>query len=161
VPRSPITTCPHHASHTLLRFHHVSTPTLRTRSTPLSLPPPATNPHPTKWVMKGTSVQAANTIHQATMALNPKDSWASSSHTIVPRSTSVEYEKETQSTPILSGRCRNVPNSDLLVRRRQRRQSRIIQQSSGNATSRTPFSADSSSSESESKSDSKPSPGPP
>ena len=32
------------------------------------------------------------------MALNPKDSWASSSRTIVPRSTSVEYEKETQST---------------------------------------------------------------
>ncbi len=32
------------------------------------------------------------------MALNPNDSWASSSRTIVPRSTSVEYEKETQST---------------------------------------------------------------
>lgn len=32
------------------------------------------------------------------MALNPKDSWASSARTIVPRSTSVEYEKETQST---------------------------------------------------------------
>ena len=32
------------------------------------------------------------------MALNPKDSWASSTRTIVPRSTSVEYEKETQST---------------------------------------------------------------
>ena len=32
------------------------------------------------------------------MALNPKESWASSSRTIVPRSTSVEYEKETQST---------------------------------------------------------------
>lgn len=32
------------------------------------------------------------------MALNSKDSWASSTRTIVPRSTSVEYEKETQST---------------------------------------------------------------
>ena len=32
------------------------------------------------------------------MALNPNDSWASSTRTIVPRSTSVEYEKETQST---------------------------------------------------------------
>lgn len=53
---------------------------------------------PTKWAVKGTSVQAANAIHQAAMALNPKDSWASSSRTIVPRSTSVEYEKETQST---------------------------------------------------------------
>ncbi|KAH9960804.1 hypothetical protein BC827DRAFT_1260619 [Russula dissimulans] len=55
-------------------------------------------PDPTKWAVKGTSVQAANAIHQAAMALNPKDSWASSSRTIVPRSTSVEYEKETQST---------------------------------------------------------------
>jgi SUN domain-containing protein 1/2 len=58
----------------------------------------AGNPDPTKWAVKGTSVQAANAIHQAAMALNPKDSWASSSRTIVPRSTSVEYEKETQST---------------------------------------------------------------
>lgn len=58
----------------------------------------ATNPDPTKWAVKGTSVQAANAIHQAAMALNPKDSWASSSRTVVPRSTSVEYEKETQST---------------------------------------------------------------
>jgi SUN domain-containing protein 1/2 len=58
----------------------------------------ASNPDPTKWAVKGTSVQAANAIHQAAMALNPKDSWASSSRTIVPRSTSVEYEKETQST---------------------------------------------------------------
>ena len=56
------------------------------------------NPDPTKWAVKGTSVQAANAIHQAAMALNPKDSWASSSRTIVPRSTSVEYEKETHST---------------------------------------------------------------
>ncbi|KAI9512091.1 hypothetical protein F5148DRAFT_974196 [Russula earlei] len=58
----------------------------------------ANNSDPTKWAVKGTSVQAANAIHQAAMALNPKDSWASSSRTIVPRSTSVEYEKETQST---------------------------------------------------------------
>ncbi|KAH9015190.1 hypothetical protein EDB84DRAFT_1527293 [Lactarius hengduanensis] len=56
------------------------------------------NPDPTNWALKGTSVQAANAIHQAAMALNPNDSWASSSRTIVPRSTSVEYEKETQST---------------------------------------------------------------
>lgn len=58
----------------------------------------ASNSDPTKWAVKGTSVQAANAIHQAAMALNPKESWASSSRTIVPRSTSVEYEKETQST---------------------------------------------------------------
>ena len=58
----------------------------------------AANPDPTKWAVKGTSVQAANAIHQAAMALNPKDSWASASRTVVPRSTSVEYEKETQST---------------------------------------------------------------
>lgn len=67
-----------------------------------------TNPDPTKWAVKGTSVQAANAIHQAAMALNPKDSWASSSRTIVPRSTSVEYEKETQST---STRRLNAPPS--------------------------------------------------
>ena len=42
------------------------------------------------------------------MALNPKESWASSSRTIVPRSTSVEYEKETQST---STRRLNAPPS--------------------------------------------------
>ena len=58
----------------------------------------ADNPDPTNWPLKGTSVQAANAIHQAAMALNPNDSWASSSRTVVPRSTSVEYEKETQST---------------------------------------------------------------
>ena len=60
----------------------------------------ATNdkPDPTKWGVQGTSVQSANAIHQAAMALNPNDSWASSTRTIVPRSTSVEYEKETQST---------------------------------------------------------------
>src|ERR1700755_1123619 len=52
------------------------------------------NPDPTKWAVKGTSVQAANAIHQAAMALNPKDSWAATSRTVVPRSTSVEYEKE-------------------------------------------------------------------
>ncbi|KAI0250226.1 hypothetical protein BJV78DRAFT_1376715 [Lactifluus subvellereus] len=58
----------------------------------------ADNPDPTKWALKGTSVQAANALHQAAMALNPNDSWASTSRTVVPRSTSVEYEKETQST---------------------------------------------------------------
>ncbi|KAF8501670.1 UNC-like C-terminal-domain-containing protein [Russula emetica] len=68
----------------------------------------ARNPDPTKWAVKGTSVQAANAIHQAAMALNPKDSWASSSRTVVPRSTSVEYEKETQST---STRRLNAPPS--------------------------------------------------
>jgi SUN domain-containing protein 1/2 len=62
--------------------------------------PHATNKNldPSTWAVKGTSVQAANAIHQAAMALNPNDSWASSTRTIVPRSTSVEYEKETQST---------------------------------------------------------------
>ena len=56
------------------------------------------NLDPSTWAVKGTSVQAANAIHQAAMALNPNDSWASSTRTVVPRSTSVEYEKETQST---------------------------------------------------------------
>ncbi|KAH9972829.1 hypothetical protein BGW80DRAFT_1312790 [Lactifluus volemus] len=66
----------------------------RTRTTTTS-----DNPDPTKWALKGTSVQAANAIHQAAMALNPKDSWASNTpRTAVPRSTSVEYEKETLST---------------------------------------------------------------
>jgi SUN domain-containing protein 1/2 len=58
----------------------------------------ASNSDPTKWAVKGTTIQAAKAIHQATMALNPKELWASSSRTIVPRNTSVEYEKETQST---------------------------------------------------------------
>ncbi|KAI0264452.1 hypothetical protein BC834DRAFT_956783 [Gloeopeniophorella convolvens] len=56
------------------------------------------NPDPTKFAMKSTSVQAANALHQAAMAVNPNDSWASSSRTVVPRSTSLEYEKETFST---------------------------------------------------------------
>ena len=72
-----------------------------------------TNPDPTTWAVKGTSVQAANAIHQAAMALNPKDSWASTSRTVVPRSTSVEYEKETQSTSTrrLNAPPRNAPPS--------------------------------------------------
>ncbi|KAI0058169.1 hypothetical protein BV25DRAFT_1299148 [Artomyces pyxidatus] len=72
-------------------------------------------PNPTKWSVKDTSVQIANAFHQAATSaddmaqhnpnesrtLNPNDSWASSGSrttTNVPRSTSVEYEKETQST---------------------------------------------------------------
>ncbi|KAA1467661.1 hypothetical protein DENSPDRAFT_813460 [Dentipellis sp. KUC8613] len=63
-------------------------------------------PNPTKWTVKDTSVQIATAFQQAANSstempsMNPNDSWASGSRSItnVPRSTSVEYEKETQST---------------------------------------------------------------
>ena len=94
----------------LKRSNDIPTPTPTTTLANVTTRPSiaAANPDPTKWAVKGTSVQAANAIHQAAMALNTKDSWASSSRTIVPRSTSVEYEKETQST---STRRLNAPPS--------------------------------------------------
>ncbi|KAL4249783.1 SUN domain-containing protein 1-5 [Abortiporus biennis] len=75
------------------------------------------SPHPEKWSVKDTSVQIAAAFHQAATSnsgvedsqpnttimqstiSNPNDSWAAgATKANVPRSTSVEYEKETQST---------------------------------------------------------------
>ncbi|KAH7884363.1 hypothetical protein F5I97DRAFT_1443824 [Phlebopus sp. FC_14] len=61
---------------------------------------------PEKWSVKDTSVNVAAAFHQAASTSyemhpgNPNNSWASGSQTNlnVPRSTSVEYEKETHST---------------------------------------------------------------
>jgi SUN domain-containing protein 1/2 len=71
----------------------------------------ASPPKPAKWSVKDTTVNIANAFTLAaedldsTMqaaAADPNSSWASGSRTAnptnVPRSTSVEYEKETQST---------------------------------------------------------------
>ena len=63
-------------------------------------------PKPEKWTVKDTTVNIANAFHQAVEDMEPatvsipNNSWASGSRapTSVPRSTSVEYEKETQST---------------------------------------------------------------
>ncbi|KAI0635751.1 hypothetical protein C8Q77DRAFT_1051658 [Trametes polyzona] len=68
-----------------------------------------TSPHPEKWVVKDTSVNIASAFHQAAtstsfdtsaeLSMNPNEAWASGMRKpAVPRSTSVEYEKETQST---------------------------------------------------------------
>ncbi|KAJ7650168.1 hypothetical protein FB45DRAFT_887148 [Roridomyces roridus] len=59
---------------------------------------------PEKWSVKGTSVNIAGAFHQAATASdmnNPNSSWASGSTRAaahVPRSTSVEYESQSQST---------------------------------------------------------------
>ncbi|KAJ6508048.1 hypothetical protein C8R47DRAFT_1100389 [Mycena vitilis] len=55
---------------------------------------------PEKWSVKDTSVNVAAAFHQAATDMqNPNSSWASgSSRTVVPRSTSVEYESQSQST---------------------------------------------------------------
>ncbi|KAJ6531881.1 hypothetical protein B0H19DRAFT_1189078 [Mycena capillaripes] len=55
---------------------------------------------PEKWSVKDTSVNIAAAFHQAATDMqNPNSSWASgSSRTVVPRSTSVEYESQSQST---------------------------------------------------------------
>ncbi|KAI0951247.1 hypothetical protein AcW1_008338 [Taiwanofungus camphoratus] len=62
-----------------------------------------TSPHPEKWSVKDTSVNIASAFNQAVDDVmpptNPNDSWASGARKpVLPRSTSVEYEKETQST---------------------------------------------------------------
>ncbi|KAI9000639.1 hypothetical protein BD414DRAFT_472290 [Trametes punicea] len=67
-----------------------------------------TSPHPEKWSVKDTSVNIASAFHQAATSsfditadssMNPNEAWASGVRKpMVPRSTSVEYEKETQST---------------------------------------------------------------
>lgn len=62
--------------------------------------------NPEKWAVKDTSVNIATAFNQAASTSyemhpsNPNNSWASGSQTNlnVPRSTSVEYEKETHST---------------------------------------------------------------
>ncbi|KAH9949977.1 hypothetical protein B0H21DRAFT_832778 [Amylocystis lapponica] len=63
------------------------------------------SPHPEKWAVKDTSVNIAGAFNQAVTSAdpmpptNPNESWASGSRKpVLPRSTSVEYEKETQST---------------------------------------------------------------
>lgn len=66
------------------------------------------SPHPEKWSVKDTSVNIAGAFYQAATtsldttadsSMNPNEAWASGIRKpIVPRSTSVEYEKETQST---------------------------------------------------------------
>lgn len=64
-------------------------------------------PKPEKWSVKDTTVNIANAFQQAVEDMqpappNPNNSWASGSRASanIPRSTSVEYEKETQSTSI-------------------------------------------------------------
>ncbi|KIK62963.1 hypothetical protein GYMLUDRAFT_41258 [Collybiopsis luxurians FD-317 M1] len=60
--------------------------------------------NPEKWSVRDTTVNAAGAIYQAALAgtemSNPNNSWASGSRTTtnVPRSTSVEYESQSQST---------------------------------------------------------------
>lgn len=97
-----------------------SAPDLGSRTT-------TTVPQPEKWSVKDTSVQIASAFHQAatstslednnntvhptntnednnnntsTEIMNPNDAWASGTtrKNVIPRSTSVEYEKETHST---------------------------------------------------------------
>ncbi|KAH7921043.1 hypothetical protein BV22DRAFT_1097203 [Leucogyrophana mollusca] len=78
--------------------------------------------HPEKWSVKDTSVNIAAAFSQAASTSfgdmppsNPNNSWASGSQTNlnVPRSTSVEYEKETHST---SARRLAVPPNRLTQR---------------------------------------------
>ncbi|KAJ7593266.1 hypothetical protein C8J56DRAFT_494408 [Mycena floridula] len=62
-------------------------------------------PHPEKWSVKDTSVNIATAFHQAASDtipsnMNPNQAWASGAsrpNPVVPRSTSVDYEKESQS----------------------------------------------------------------
>ena len=76
-----------------------------------------TPPNPTRWAVKDTSVNIASAFHSAasyivpaydtslssngsntSTIMNPNDSWASNTQrkSVLPRSTSVEYEKEQQ-----------------------------------------------------------------
>ncbi|KAI0360041.1 hypothetical protein OH77DRAFT_1393956 [Trametes cingulata] len=73
-----------------------------------SVGPSVASPHPEKWSVKDTSVNIAGAFYQAATtsidttadsSMNPNEAWASGIRKpMVPRSTSVEYEKETQST---------------------------------------------------------------
>ncbi|KAL1949308.1 hypothetical protein VTO73DRAFT_8189 [Trametes versicolor] len=70
--------------------------------------PAGPSPHPEKWSVKDTSVNIASAFYSAATtsfdttaesSMNPNEAWASGIRKpMVPRSTSVEYEKETQST---------------------------------------------------------------
>ncbi|KAH9856550.1 hypothetical protein C2E23DRAFT_881895 [Lenzites betulinus] len=71
--------------------------------------PNVSSSHPEKWAVKDTSVNIASAFHQAATStsfdttanssMDPNEAWASGIRKpMVPRSTSVEYEKETQST---------------------------------------------------------------
>ena len=82
--------------------------------------------NPQGWNVKDTSVQIANAFHQAATnenpmpppaPINPNDAWATGAtrRTNLPRSTSVEYEKETQST---AARRLNPPPASRLPPRR-------------------------------------------
>jgi len=82
--------------------------------------------NPQRWNVKDTSVQIANAFHQAATSenpmpppvpMNPNDAWATGAtrRANLPRSTSVEYEKETQST---ATRRLNPPPSNRLPPRR-------------------------------------------
>ncbi|KAJ7455374.1 hypothetical protein B0H11DRAFT_2244648 [Mycena galericulata] len=55
---------------------------------------------PEKWSVKDTSVNIATAFHQAATDMNPNSAWASGSSrtAATPRSTSVEYESQAQST---------------------------------------------------------------
>jgi len=86
----------------------------------------AKNVDPQRWNVKDTSVQIANAFHQAAttenpmpppVPVNPNDAWATGAtrRTNLPRSTSVEYEKETQST---ATRRLNPPPANRLPPRR-------------------------------------------
>ena len=82
--------------------------------------------NPKGWNVKDTSVQIANAFHQAATSenpmpppapINPNDAWATGAtrRANLPRSTSVEYEKETQST---ATRRLNPPPTNRLPPRR-------------------------------------------
>ncbi|KAG6332918.1 hypothetical protein ID866_6171 [Astraeus odoratus] len=81
--------------------------------------------HPEKWAVKDTSVNIAAAFNQAVSSSyemhpdHPNSSWASGSQTNlnVPRSTSVEYEKETHST----GNRRLAPPPNRLTQRTSRK----------------------------------------
>lgn len=86
----------------------------------------AQNIDPQRWNVKDTSVQIANAFHQAATTenpmpppapTNPNDAWVTGAtrRTNLPRSTSVEYEKETQST---ATRRLNPPPTNRLPPRR-------------------------------------------
>ncbi|KAJ7274299.1 hypothetical protein B0H12DRAFT_1088047 [Mycena haematopus] len=70
---------------------------------------------PEKWSVKDTSVNIAAAFHQAATDMQtPNSAWASgSTRTVVPRSTSVEYESQSQST---SARRLAAPPSRLQAR---------------------------------------------
>ncbi|EGO24261.1 hypothetical protein SERLADRAFT_449028 [Serpula lacrymans var. lacrymans S7.9] len=92
----------------LVRYAHIKQREQTTHTRPSAQLGPRTitsPPRPEKWSVKDTSVniataflQAASSSHEM-QSNNPNHSWASGSQTNlnVPRSTSVEYEKETQS----------------------------------------------------------------